>query len=260
MSKTHHRLRALPPIPALLLAALLPLVSFQALAQDARPASDSKTAGSDDQRDPNSEAKTAAAKSAKTDPSPEAKALELAGYRPLATLVISSNPIGAEVRVGEHLCHTPCRLSLTPGHAVVRVDHPDREPEELALDLHGAEQLRLHARLGRPAPHEIIVPLYFVGAIFTAGGISSVALNADVDPRPVGGSSGDAESRRFHRNLGIASIAVGVPLLGLATYLLATGRPGEVSASTGPGLSNLSLGPAFDERGRLSGAGVAATF
>ncbi|MFO8073229.1 MAG: PEGA domain-containing protein [Polyangia bacterium] len=239
MRETHHRLRALPPISALVLAALLPLVSFEARAQDAR---------------------TAAAKSAKADPSLDARALELAGFRSLATLAISSTPIGAEVRIGEHLCYTPCRLSLPPGHAAVRIDHPDREPEELDVELHGAEQLRVHARLGRPAPHEIIVPLYFVGTVFTAGGISSVALNADVDPRPVGGSSGDAESRLFHRNLGIASIAVGVPLLGLATYLLATGRPGEVFTSTGPGISNLSLGPAFDERGRLSGAGLAAAF
>jgi len=191
----------------------------------------------------------------------EAMALEMAGVRHLAVLAVTSEPAGAEVTLEDGTrCTTPCRLTLPPGRYLLVLEHQDRTSMEAMADVSTDESVRVHATLGRRTPPEIIVPLYFVGAIFAAGGISSMALNWSVDPRPIDESDGDADSRRFHRNLGAASVAVGVPLLVLATYLLAAGRPGRVAVSVGPGSSELSIAPVLDEYGQTAGAGIAGSF
>ncbi len=191
----------------------------------------------------------------------EAAALELAGFRNLAVVHITSEPPGAEVALGaENRCFTPCRLTLPPGQYHLVFEHPDRDPVEVVADVATHESVRVHGVLGSRTPPEIIVPLYFVGAIFSAGGISSLILNRDDGPRSLEESEGDADSRRFHRNLGAVSVAVGVPLLVLATYLLAAGRPGSVSVSAGPAGPGLGIVPAVDEDGDVVGAGLGASF
>jgi len=114
--------------------------------------------------------------------------------------------------------------------------------------------------LGKAAAWQLIVPLYFVGSIFTAGGISALVANPDSGPQDVGENETPADARRFNRNLGIASLVVGIPVLGLATYLLATGRPGEATAGNGSPASTLGLGATTDESGQLAGAALTGTF
>lgn len=191
----------------------------------------------------------------------EAMALELAGVRNLGVLIITSEPVGAEVTLPDGSgCVTPCRQVLPPGRYRLVFEHEGGAPMEVEADVTTQESVRVHVTLGRRTPHEIIVPLYFVGSIFTAGGISSMVLNRDAGPRPIDESEGDADSRRFHRNLGAASVAVGVPLLVLATYLLAAGRPGKVSVSAGPARPGIGLAPMSGEFGELVGARVTGSF
>jgi hypothetical protein len=195
------------------------------------------------------------------DLSAEAAALEIAGFRNLGVVHITSEPPGAEVTLSaDNRCYTPCRLTLPPGQYRLVFQHPEGTAVETVAEVTTEESLRVHGVLGSRTPPEIIVPLYFVGAIFAAGGISSLVLNRDDGPRPVDESEGDADSRRFHRNLGAASVAVGLPLLVLATYLLAAGRPGKVTSSTGPAGRELGLVPVLDESGGVAGAGLAGTF
>lgn len=191
----------------------------------------------------------------------EAAALELSGFRNLAVVLVTSEPPGAEVTLDDgSRCYTPCRLTLSPGRYRLAFEHPDGAPMEVLADVATQEVVRVHSVLGRRTPPQIIVPLYFVGAIFSAGGISSLVLNRNDGPRRIDESEGDADSRRFHRNLGAASVAVGVPLLVLATYLLAAGRPGSVSVSTGPAGSEFGVAPTVDGDGGIVGAGVTGSF
>jgi hypothetical protein len=192
----------------------------------------------------------------------EAHALELAGFRALAVVVITSEPPGAAVTVGEQTsCVTPCRLSLPPGRYRISFAHEDLETIGTLAEVTIHEQLQVHAELGRQTPWDFILPTYVVGGIFTAGGVSALLLyGSKTGPLDVGQSDVPADERRFHRNLGIASLAIGVPLLGLASYLLATGRPGEVRTSVAPLSPELALGPTIDLLGRLSGAGIVGTF
>jgi hypothetical protein len=108
----------------------------------------------------------------------------------------------------------------------------------------------------------LIIPAYFVGAIFAAGGISSLVVHGDTDPKPIGESSDQlpADERRFHRNLGIASLALGVPIFVLATYLLLKGRPGEVRTSVAPGSSTISLAPIADPDSETIGMSISGRF
>jgi hypothetical protein len=193
----------------------------------------------------------------------EARALELAGFRALAVVVITSEPDGADVTVGgETSCVTPCRLSLPPGRYRFWFSHEKLEPVEVTADVTTAEQLQVHAELGQETPWGFILPTYLVGGIFTAGGISALALYGHrTDPRDVGESDVPADQRRFTRNLGIASLSVGVPLIFMATYLLITGgKPGEARTSVAPQTPELALGPTLDPHGRPFGAGIVGTF
>jgi hypothetical protein len=195
------------------------------------------------------------------DPAPEAAAPEFAGLRDLAVVHVTSEPSGTEVTLGDgSRCLTPCRLTLPPGRYHLAFAQPESDPVEVDAEVAAREVVRVHVVLGRRTPPEIIVPLYFVGAIFSAGGISSLVLNRDEGPERIDESAGDADSRRFHRNLGAASLVVGVPLLVLATYLLAAGRPGSVSVSAGPAGPEFGIGPAIDGDGEVVGAGVTGSF
>jgi hypothetical protein len=117
-------------------------------------------------------------------------------------------------------------------------------------------------RLDAEKPWGFIVPTYLVGGIFTAGGISALLLyGGETGPLDVGQSDVPADERRFHRNLGIVSLAVGVPLIGLATYLaIAGGRPVEERAAAAPGSAELVLGAALDREGRPVGLGIVGSF
>jgi hypothetical protein len=193
----------------------------------------------------------------------EAQAMELAGFRAQPVVVITSDPPGATVSVGpDTSCVTPCRLSLPPGRYRFAFEHGESEPIEALAEVSTREQLRVHGRLGEETPWGFILPTYLVGGIFTAGGISALLLyGGEAGPVDAGQSEVPADERRFHRNLGIVSLSVGVPLLGLATYLVISGgRSGEVRTSVAPRSPGLSLGPALDSEGRLAGLGVVATF
>ena len=205
---------------------------------------------------------------------PAARAVpEVAAARAaFGTLALSSDPIGAEVRLdGGPGCTTPCRLTVPPGPHALVFAHPDRTEIEATAVASTDETVRVHVVLGRETPHQVVAPLYFVATIFTAGGISSVVLNHDTRPKEIDASDGDADSRRFHRNLGIASVAVGVPLIGLATWLAARGAPGEVAVSAGPAGDGapretsddgpkLGLAPTVDAAGAVAGASLTGTF
>lgn len=192
----------------------------------------------------------------------EARALELSGFRAQPVVVITSDPPGAWVTVGQETgCTTPCRLSLPPGRYRFSFAHEELESVETLAEVTTQEQLQVHGQLGQETPWDFILPTYLVGAIFTAGGVSALLLyGSKTGPLEVGQSDVPADERRFHRNLGIASLAVGVPLIGLATYLAATGRPGEVRTSVAPRSADLALAPTVDSEGRPAGAGIVGAF
>jgi len=193
----------------------------------------------------------------------EAQALELAGFRSQPVVVITSEPSGAEVSVGEgNSCVTPCRLSLPPGRYRFAFTHPEHDPIETLAEVSTQEQLQVHGRLGEETPWGFVLPTYLVGGIFTAGGISALLLyGSKAGPLDAGQSEVPPDERRFHRNLGIVSLMVGVPLIGVATYLaIAGGRPGEVRTSVAPHSTDLTLGAALDAEGRPVGLGVVGTF
>jgi len=191
------------------------------------------------------------------------RAQEAAGPAARSTVKITSDPTGARVSIegGAH-CVTPCRLSLPPGRYRLVFEHEELEPLETVAEVSSREQLSVHGRLGEETPWGFILPAYLVGGIFTAGGISALLLyGGQTGPLDAGQSDVPADERRFHRNLGIVSLAVGVPLLGLATYLaIAGGRPGEVRSSAAPHSTELTVGPTLDVDGRLAGLGIAGTF
>jgi hypothetical protein len=204
---------------ALLLAAVALAVPAAARAQDAGPAD----AGPGDE-----DAGTAAtAKAGPRDRALEGMAMEMAGVRAMGAVLLTSVPDHARVLVDEKkTCYTPCRIALPPGTYKVTFVHKEMTAVEAQMTVTSGEQAQLHATLGRETPWKLVLPLYFVGGIFAAGGISSIVVKGDADT--------PADQRRFHRNIGIASIALGLPFLALATYLLATGRPGEVRSSVAP--------------------------
>ncbi|MBW2276543.1 MAG: PEGA domain-containing protein [Deltaproteobacteria bacterium] len=178
-------------------------------------------------------------------------------------VVITSDPPGVQVTVGRGTsCVTPCSLSLPPGRYRFAFQHEELEPIEAVAEVTTREQLQVHGRLGEETPWGFILPAYLVGGIFSAGGISALLLyGGETGPLDAGQSDVPADERRFHRNLGIVSLAVGVPLLGLATYLaISGGRPGEVRASVAPRTTELSVGPTLDMDGRLAGLGIVGTF
>lgn len=193
----------------------------------------------------------------------EAQALEISGFRAQPLVRITSDPPGARVTAGPNTsCVTPCRLSLPPGRYRFAFEHPEREPAEALAVVSTQEQLQVHGELGEATPWGFILPTYLVGGIFTAGGVSALLLyGGKAGPQDVGDSEVPANERRFHRNLGIVSLAVGVPLLGLATYLaFAGGRPGEVRTSVAPGSTDLSLSLTLDSEDRPAGLGLVGTF
>lgn len=192
----------------------------------------------------------------------EARAMELSGFRAQPVVVFTSDPPGARVTVGQETgCITPCRLSLPPGRYRFSFAHEELEPIETLAEVTTQEQLQVHGQLGQETPWDFILPTYLVGGIFAAGGISALLLyGSKTGPLDAGQSDVPADERRFHRNLGIASLAVGVPLIGLATYLAATGRPGEVRTSVAPQSAELTLAPTVDSEGRLAGAGIVGAF
>jgi hypothetical protein len=193
----------------------------------------------------------------------EAKALEMAGFRSLATLLLTSDPSGSLVIIGkDKTCLTPCRMSLPPGNYKVTFTHREMKQISVETEVTSVEQIQVHAILGQGTPWKLIVPAYFVGAIFAAGGISSLVVHSDTGPQPLDTNQDhlSADERRFHRNLGIASLVVGAPILGLATYLLLTGRPGEVRTSMAPGSSDLNLAPIVSMEKDTIGMSVAGSF
>jgi hypothetical protein len=161
------------------------------------------------------------------DPALEGAAMEMAGVRAMGAVLLTSVPDHSRVLVDEKkTCYTPCRIALPPGRYKVTFVHKEMTEVQADMTVTGGEQMQLHAMLGRETPWELVLPLYFVGSIFAAGGISSIAVQGEDDT--------PADQRRFHRNIGIASVALGLPFLALATYLLATGSPGEVRSSVAP--------------------------
>jgi hypothetical protein len=234
---------------ALLLAALALAVPAAARAQDAGP-------GDAGPEEPDAGA-TAQPRPGPRDPALEAAAMEMAGARSMGAALLTSVPDHARVLVDEKkTCYTPCRIALPPGTYKVTFVHKEMTEVESEMAVTVGEQVQLHATLGRETPWKLVLPLYFVGGIFEAGGISSIVVQ--------GGADTPADQRRFHRNLGIASIALGLPFLALATYLLATGRPGEVSSSVAPVESAVTVTPAVeparDGAAPAVGASVSGTF
>ncbi|MCP4600010.1 MAG: PEGA domain-containing protein [Proteobacteria bacterium] len=185
----------------------------------------------------------------------EARALEMAGFRNLAVLLITSDPVGSQVLIdGREACFTPCKMNLPPGKHAITFRHREREEITQETDVTSGEQIQVHVVLGRKTSWKLILPTYIVGAVFTAGGISSILVHGNAD---IGSADLPADERRFHRNLGIASLAIGLPLLGLATYLVFAGRPGEVRTSVAPSIPEIGLTPLADIKGAIAGASVA---
>ena len=179
-------------------------------------------------------------------------ALEPADFQSVAVVVATSNPRRARVRASNgDTCYTPCRLRLTKGTYTLKFEHTTREPKDVQISIVSEEQVQVHAVLGSPAPWKIIVPAYFVGTIFTAGGISAIAIHSPSQKNSRGLSP---DEHRYNRNLGIASVAIGLPLLGLATYFALSGTPGEARTSVAPKSAAFELAPLTDQKGSLAGA------
>ncbi|MDJ0765152.1 MAG: PEGA domain-containing protein [Myxococcota bacterium] len=188
----------------------------------------------------------------------EARALEMAGVKGLGILLVTSDPVGSDVYIdGNKTCFTPCRRTIPPGKYRLVFKHPKRETSVVETEVTTSEQIQVHVILGEKAPWKLILPTYFVGAIFTLGGLSSIIVHENPN---LGSSDVPADEHRFHRNLGIASLAIGIPLLAFATYLSFVGRPGQVRTSIAPGDTDIHLIPLTDQAGTLSGAGLNVTW
>ncbi|MCP4678214.1 MAG: PEGA domain-containing protein [Deltaproteobacteria bacterium] len=186
-------------------------------------------------------------------PATDAKALEIDGLRDITSVLITSDPVGARVLVDDvDTCNTPCRLSLSPGMHKVTFRHPKREEVSVERLVTSSEQIQIHGVLGKRTSWKVILPTYFVGAIFTGAGLSSILMHGKAD---LGSTDLPTDERRFHRNLGIASVAIGLPLLGMATYLALSGKPGEVRTSASSG-RDFRLAPLVDKGGSLLGASL----
>ncbi|MDD5305806.1 MAG: PEGA domain-containing protein [Deltaproteobacteria bacterium] len=200
---------------------------------------------------------TAQPRSGPRDPALEAAAMEMAGVRAMGAALLTSVPDHSRVLIDEKkTCYTPCRIALPPGTYKVMFVHDEMAEMQAEMTITSGEQVQLHATLGRETPWKLVLPLTFVGGIFTAGGISSIVVQ--------GGADTPADQRRFHRNIGIASIALGLPFLALATYLLATGRPGEVRSSMAPVEPTVTVTPTVEPSpggaAPAAGASVSGTF
>ena len=58
------------------------------------------------------------------EPTLEARALEISGFRDLAVVLVTAEPVGSEVLLdGRRACLVPCRLSLPPGVYDFRFRH-----------------------------------------------------------------------------------------------------------------------------------------
>ena len=178
----------------------------------------------------------------------DVRALEMAGFRGMAAVLLTSDPVGSKAVIDrKRTCPTPCRLTLPPGKYQVVFSHREREDAVIEVDVTSEEQVQVHAVLGRRTMWKLIVPAYFVGSIFTAGGVSSILVHGGDEPQNGDETELTADERRFHRNLGIASVSVGIPVLIMATYLLLTGRPGEVQMSVAPGTPAAAASPSGAE-------------
>ncbi len=188
------------------------------------------------------------------EPAQEAQALEMSDVSGLAMINITSDPAGSQVSVdGKPACQTPCRLSLLPGKHTLTFRHRKREELETDIAVASGELSQFHGVLGEDKPWTLILPTYFVGVIFAAGGISSILVHGSAG---LGSTELPADERRFHRNLGIASVAIGLPLLGLATFLAFKGKPGEMQVSAVPRTPVLSLAPLTDSDGSIAGGSM----
>ena len=171
--------------------------------------------------------------------------------RELSSILVTSDPVGSAVHLdGEKKCNTPCRLELPPGSYQLKIIHRKREDEVVSTRVTAGEQAQVHVVLGEKTPWKLIIPTYFVGAIFTAGGISSILVHGRAG---LGSSDLLADEHRFHRNLGIASVAIGLPLLTLATYLIFAGKKSHVRTSVAPFDTAFNIAPMTDSRGAVAG-------
>jgi len=158
----------------------------------------------------------------------DAKAMEIAGIRATSPVRFTSDPSGAQVLVNNQAaCQTPCLINLPPGRYTFQLKLKDYKDVEMNNLVVSSEELSLYAKLGDKVPYEIAFPLIGVGAIFIAGGVYGMVKgysNQDLPP----------EDRVWNRNLGWASLAIGVPMVAVAMWLFFSGTESKIIKSMSP--------------------------